>query len=294
MTNSFPANDYLDCAGIGSGEGIGGMLTAEEMSKQQEQLVSTVDAIIPRLSDITRLLLKPPQKPELKTTVGSLNPPFGVTRLSVVKLICALLSTNIFAINVQLMNLKTIDILLDLFFKYSLNNFLHAQVEQCINLLFSWTPQQPLPDIPCSNDAMSEATPNQTESNLEHTTKPDPMAVEDKDKSEKDGKSEMPELLDSQQESSNTTDNDKQSHSTHNINAEEAIKKEEAMEEEGISIKTEGDTIKVENMEEEPVKTEESDNAIKTAESTEGLCTKDLKVEETTGKGNVTLYFVVF
>ena len=100
--------------------------------------------------------------------------------LGVVKLISALLSTNIYEINVQFRNLKTIDILLvrtklniyvylrylyfnrglctlcyypiliifqDLFFKYSLNNFLHAQVEQCITFLFTWNPQQQLPDI---------------------------------------------------------------------------------------------------------------------------------------------------
>ena len=35
----------------------------------------------------------------------------------------------------------------DLFFKYSLNNFLHAQVEQCITFLFTWNPQQQLPDM---------------------------------------------------------------------------------------------------------------------------------------------------
>ena len=101
--------------------------------------------MIPRLSDITRLLMNPPLKPELKTTSGVLNPPFGATRLSkiiaqlwldfesvictnlvpyseiqkyislflgVVKLICALLSTNIYEVNVQLKNLQTIDMLL--------------------------------------------------------------------------------------------------------------------------------------------------------------------------------------
>lgn len=30
------------------------------------------------------------------------------------------------------------NILLDLFFKYSLNNFLHAQVKECIRLVFAW------------------------------------------------------------------------------------------------------------------------------------------------------------
>ena len=53
----------------------------------QGQLNVTVNAMIPRLSDITRLLTNPPQKAELKTTSGTLSPPFGATRLS--KYFCA-------------------------------------------------------------------------------------------------------------------------------------------------------------------------------------------------------------
>ena len=36
----------------------------------------------------------------------------------------------------------------DLFFKYSLNNFLHAQVEQCISHVFEWKPMK----RPCSSE----------------------------------------------------------------------------------------------------------------------------------------------
>ena len=90
------------------------------------------------------------------------------------KLICGLLSTNIYEINVQFKDLKTIDILLDLFFEYSLNNFLHAQVEQCITFLFTWTPQQPLPDL---NTAPSETMPNLTEDNSA-TSMSDAMVIE--------------------------------------------------------------------------------------------------------------------
>ena len=56
----------------------------------------------------------------------------------VAKLICALLSTNNKDINLKLQELTTVNVLLDLFFKYSLNNFLHAQVEQCIRLVFAF------------------------------------------------------------------------------------------------------------------------------------------------------------
>ena len=46
----------------------------------------------------------------------------------IAKLVAALLATNDLSVNQELREHKTVDILLDLFFKYSLNNFLHTQV----------------------------------------------------------------------------------------------------------------------------------------------------------------------
>merc|ERR1719167_272428 len=150
--------------------------------------------MIPRLNDITKLLTNPPLKPELKTTSGTLCPPFGSTRLSVVKLISALLSTNIQEINLQFRNLKTIDILLDLFFKYSLNNFLHAQVEQCITFLFTWNPQQQLPD-------MSNTVPEESFSpKNEHVEALNSMSAKNEDKECK--------LIESEVECSDKKDDD--------------------------------------------------------------------------------------
>ena len=56
----------------------------------------------------------------------------------VAKLIAVLLSTNNLDINQKLKECNTVNTLLDLFFRYSLNNFLHAQVEECIRLVFAW------------------------------------------------------------------------------------------------------------------------------------------------------------
>ncbi|XP_026283493.1 serine/threonine-protein phosphatase 6 regulatory subunit 3 isoform X1 [Frankliniella occidentalis] len=93
---------------------------------------TTIAAILPRLKDFHALLLNPPQKPPVKTTVGTLDPPLGNTRLQVARLVAALIAVNNPAINQELANLGTIEVLLDLFFKYQWNNFLHTQVEQCI------------------------------------------------------------------------------------------------------------------------------------------------------------------
>ncbi len=66
----------------------------------------------------------------------------------------------------------------DLFFEYSLNNFLHAQVEQCITFLFTWTPQQPLPDL---TTAASETMPNLTADNSA-TSMSDAMVIESEER----------------------------------------------------------------------------------------------------------------
>ena len=50
-------------------------------------------------------------------------------------------------------------LLQDLFFRYSLNNFLHAQVDQCINFVFTWAPAPPLPPSPSPPLATITVTP---------------------------------------------------------------------------------------------------------------------------------------
>ena len=77
---------------------------------------------------MTALLINPPYKPPVHTTCGVLNVPLGRSRLSLAKLFAALLSTNHPPLNSALAQANTATVLLDLFFEYSLNNFLHAQV----------------------------------------------------------------------------------------------------------------------------------------------------------------------
>ena len=52
------------------------------------------------------------QKPAVRTTVGTLDPPLGSTRLQVARLISALIATNNAAINQELANLGTLEVLL--------------------------------------------------------------------------------------------------------------------------------------------------------------------------------------
>nr|KAF6267601.1 protein phosphatase 6 regulatory subunit 2 [Myotis myotis] len=54
----------------------------------------------------------------------------------------ALLHTNTPSINQELCRLNTMGLLLDLFFKYTWNNFLHLQVELCVAAILSHAPRE--------------------------------------------------------------------------------------------------------------------------------------------------------
>ncbi|XP_051885599.1 serine/threonine-protein phosphatase 6 regulatory subunit 3 isoform X4 [Pristis pectinata] len=101
---------------------------------------STLQAIRERLKDFHQILLEPPKKSPMKTTWGILNTPVGNTRLNVVRLIASLLQTNTYSINAELVELNTMDVLLDMYFRYIWNNFLHVQVEICIATILGSPP----------------------------------------------------------------------------------------------------------------------------------------------------------
>ncbi|NXN46712.1 PP6R3 phosphatase, partial [Rhinoptilus africanus] len=98
---------------------------------------SVLEAIKARLSSFHELLLEPPKKSVMKTTWGVLDPPVGNTRLNVIRLISSLLQTNASSVNQELIELNSIGVILDMFFKYTWNNFLHTQVEICIALILA-------------------------------------------------------------------------------------------------------------------------------------------------------------
>ncbi|XP_006888170.1 PREDICTED: serine/threonine-protein phosphatase 6 regulatory subunit 2 [Elephantulus edwardii] len=98
---------------------------------------SVLQGIEPRLKDFHCLLLRPPKKGAILTTIGVLEEPLGNARLHSARLVAALLHTNTPSVNRELCRLNTMDLLLDLFFKYTWNNFLHFQVELCVAAILS-------------------------------------------------------------------------------------------------------------------------------------------------------------
>uniref|UniRef100_UPI00398E8454 serine/threonine-protein phosphatase 6 regulatory subunit 3 isoform X2 n=1 Tax=Pristiophorus japonicus TaxID=55135 RepID=UPI00398E8454 len=101
---------------------------------------STLQAIRQRLKDFHQILLEPPKKSAMKTTWGVLDTPVGNTRLNVVRLVASLLQTNTHSINAEFVELNTMDVLLDMYFRYVWNNFLHVQVEICIATILGSPP----------------------------------------------------------------------------------------------------------------------------------------------------------
>jgi hypothetical protein len=112
----------------------------DDISINNVQAVQQIlGVIIPRMKDFHDLLIRPPNVPAMLTTAGCLDPPLGCTRLQVVKLFCALLQCNDARVNRQVAELKTFSTLMDLFFKFPWNNFLHSQVEGCVSAAVSTT-----------------------------------------------------------------------------------------------------------------------------------------------------------
>ncbi|XP_052237011.1 serine/threonine-protein phosphatase 6 regulatory subunit 3-like isoform X2 [Dreissena polymorpha] len=103
---------------------------------------SVLTAICPRLKDFHAILLEPPKQmfSDMPTTVGPLTPPLGNTRLQISRLIATLLLTNKPSINTELAQLGTISVLLDLYFSFIWNNFLHAHVTQCLYTILNNPP----------------------------------------------------------------------------------------------------------------------------------------------------------
>ncbi|XP_033328291.2 phosphatase 6 regulatory subunit 1-like protein fmt [Megalopta genalis] len=110
------------------GNGIGDEVT------DNEQRIKISNATLPYLEQLHKVLLDPPYKPPVKTTAGILDCPLGNTRIHVAKLFAALLTVENVKIYETLVELGTFQTLLDLFFKYTWNNFLHTQVQSCLAL----------------------------------------------------------------------------------------------------------------------------------------------------------------
>ncbi|NXG24251.1 PP6R2 phosphatase, partial [Grallaria varia] len=147
--------------------GVEGLMDSYTQGFERSYTVnsSILHGIEPRLKDFHQLLLSPPKRSAILTTIGVLEEPLGNARLHGSRLIAALLHTNTPSINQELCRLSTMDLLLDLFFKYTWNNFLHFQVELSIAAILSHSVQEGKPTT--SDQESKEEAPNGNAANAE-------------------------------------------------------------------------------------------------------------------------------
>ena len=103
----------------------------------EEAARQVVASLTPWLGTLHQLLLEPPASKPVRTTTGTLTVPLGATRLSVVQLLVLCIQTNVPEFMQEFIRLNIAASILDLFFEFMWNNFLHAQVEQLVACAFS-------------------------------------------------------------------------------------------------------------------------------------------------------------
>uniref|UniRef100_A0A2P2M4R3 Serine/threonine-protein phosphatase 6 regulatory subunit 2 n=1 Tax=Rhizophora mucronata TaxID=61149 RepID=A0A2P2M4R3_RHIMU len=97
-----------------------------------QETEKTIEGMLESLGDLLKLLDASPAEIVLLTTYGKLQPPLGKHRLKIVEFISVLLTVANETAVEELIRLGAIQRILDLFFEYPYNNFLHHHVESII------------------------------------------------------------------------------------------------------------------------------------------------------------------
>ncbi|KAJ8549289.1 hypothetical protein K7X08_032996 [Anisodus acutangulus] len=92
----------------------------------------TVEGMLGSLGNLLKLLDISSEDNVLPTTYGSLHPPLGKHRLKIIEFVSVLVSVSNEAAEKELIRLGAIKRILELFFEYPYNNFLHHHVETII------------------------------------------------------------------------------------------------------------------------------------------------------------------
>jgi serine/threonine-protein phosphatase 6 regulatory subunit 3 len=98
----------------------------------ERPLPPILDEVLQALPRLLELLQRPVRASRIPTSYGQTLQPFGETRLMVVGLVLALLSTNRLPVVRVLSERRVLATVLDLFFEYKWNNMLHNLVLQLV------------------------------------------------------------------------------------------------------------------------------------------------------------------
>ncbi|CAM8900436.1 unnamed protein product [Rhodiola kirilowii] len=91
-----------------------------------------VEGMVGSLGDLIKLLDSSSSEDVLQTTYGKLQPPLGKHRLKIVEFLSVLLAVGGEAAEKELIHLGALQRLINLFFEYPYNNFLHHHVENIL------------------------------------------------------------------------------------------------------------------------------------------------------------------
>ncbi|CAK9133500.1 unnamed protein product [Ilex paraguariensis] len=92
----------------------------------------TVEGMLESIGNLLKLLDVSAEENVLLTTYGKLQPPVGKHRLKIIEFISVLMTVGSEAAEKELIHLGAVKCILELFFEYPYNNFLHHHVEQII------------------------------------------------------------------------------------------------------------------------------------------------------------------
>ncbi|PIN07329.1 SAP family cell cycle dependent phosphatase-associated protein [Handroanthus impetiginosus] len=93
----------------------------------------TVQGMLESLGDLLKLLDISSEEQSLPTTYGKLQPPLGKHRLKIIEFISVLVAVSSEVAEKELIRLGAVKHILELFFEYPYNNFLHHHVEHIVN-----------------------------------------------------------------------------------------------------------------------------------------------------------------
>ncbi|KAH7841653.1 hypothetical protein Vadar_032705 [Vaccinium darrowii] len=92
----------------------------------------TIEGMLGSLGDLLKLLDVSSEENVLLTTYGKLQPPLGKHRLKIIEFISVLMTVGSEAVEKEMIHLCAVKRILDLFFEYPYNNFLHHHVEHIV------------------------------------------------------------------------------------------------------------------------------------------------------------------
>nr|GEV77199.1 serine/threonine-protein phosphatase 6 regulatory subunit 3-like [Tanacetum cinerariifolium] len=108
------------------------MYNQQLLNKTAVTSPETVEGMLDILGDLLKLLDVSVDENVLPTTYGKLQPPLGTHRLKIVEFISVITTVGSEAAEKELIRLGVIRRILELFFEYPYNNFLHHRVEEII------------------------------------------------------------------------------------------------------------------------------------------------------------------